>query len=81
MPDDAQIRKLVIARINGFMNKDIDTEKALSLLRGRSHAEICLICADAVKEAILSDKPLTQEMLEEAIIQRPTSLDKTVVND
>ena len=81
LPDDAQIRKLVIARINGFMNKDIDTEKALSLLRGRSHAEICLICADAVKEAILSDKPLTQEMLEEAIIQRPTSLDKTVVND
>ena len=80
LPDDIQIRKLVVARINGFMNKDIDTERTLSLLRGRSHAEICLICADAVKEAILSDKPLTQEMLEEAITQRPTSLDKMTIN-
>lgn len=80
LPDDSQIRRLVVARINGFMNKSIDTEKALSLLRGRSHAEICLICADAVKEAILSDKPLTQEMLEEAIKQRPSSIDNTLVN-
>jgi SpoVK/Ycf46/Vps4 family AAA+-type ATPase len=80
LPDDPQIRRLVVARINGFMNKSIDTEKALSLLRGRSHAEICLICADAVKEAILSDKPLTQEMLEEAIKQRPSSIDNTLVN-
>lgn len=74
LPDDAQIRRLEIARINGFMNNDIDTEKVLSLLRGRSHAEICLICADAVKEAILSDKPLTQKMLEDAIEQRAASL-------
>lgn len=76
LPDDIQIRKLVVAHINGFMNKDIDTEKTLSLLRRRSHAEICLICADALKEAILSDKPLTQEMLENAIKQRPLSLEK-----
>lgn len=76
LPDDIQIRKLVVAHINGFMNKDIDTEKTLSLLRCRSHAEICLICADALKEAILSDKPLTQEMLENAIKQRPLSLEK-----
>ena len=80
LPDDTQIRRLVIARINGFMNKNIDTERALSLLRGRSHAEICLICADAVKEAILTDKPLTQAMLEEAIKQRPTTQDNTVLN-
>lgn len=72
LPDDVQIRKLVKARINGFMNQSIDTEKVLSLLRGRSHAEICLICADAVKDAILEDKPLTQEMLESAISQRTT---------
>ena len=76
LPDDIQIRKLVVAHINGFMNKDIDTVKTLSLLRCRSHAEICLICADALKEAILSDKPLTQEMLENAIKQRPLSLEK-----
>lgn len=80
LPDDTQIRRLVIARINGFMNKNIDTERALSLLCGRSHAEICLICADAVKEAILTDKPLTQAMLEEAIKQRPTTQDNTVLN-
>lgn len=80
LPDDTQIRKLVLARINGFMNHSIDTEKTLSLLRGRSHAEICLICADAVKESILSNKPLTQQMLEEAIAQRPSTLDNTVIN-
>lgn len=72
LPDDVQIRKLVKARINGFMNLSIDTDKVLSLLRGRSHAEICLICADAVKDAILEDKPLTQKMLESAIMQRPS---------
>lgn len=72
LPDEVQIRKLVTARINGFMNQNIDTEKVLALLRGRSHAEICLICADAVKDAILEDKPLTQKMLENAISQRTT---------
>lgn len=72
LPDDVQIRKLVKARINGFMNQNIDTEKVLSLLRGRSHAEICLICADAVKDALLENKPLTQKMLENAILQRTT---------
>lgn len=78
LPDDAQIRRLLFARINGFMNKDIDTNKVLSILRGRSHAEICLICADAVKDAILSDTPLTQEMLEQAISQRSSSLDVAI---
>lgn len=72
LPDEVQIRKLVTVRINGFMNQNIDTEKVLALLRGRSHAEICLICADAVKDAILEDKPLTQKMLENAISQRTT---------
>ena len=75
LPDDAQIRRLLKARINGFMNQSIDTDKVLSLLRGRSHAEICLICADAVKDAILEDKPLTQKMLESAISQRSSSDD------
>ncbi len=75
LPDDAQIRRLLKARINGFMNQSIDTDKVLSLLRGRSHAEICLICADAVKDAILEDKPLTQKMLERAISQRSSSDD------
>lgn len=78
LPDDAQIRRLMKARINGFMNKSIDTEKTLSFLRGRSHAEICLICADAMKDAILSDSPLTQTMLENAIAQRSSSLDRVV---
>lgn len=52
------------------MSNDVDIYSLWDSFVGMSHAEIKIVCADAMKESILSDKVITNEMLIGLIKQR-----------
>ena len=47
-------------------------------LDGYSQAVVCAVCADAIKTSILTNKPLTKVMIEEALRQRVDGFDVKV---
>ena len=44
--------------------------KLIPLLHGFSHADICSVCMDALKESILTNLPLTPAMVKKMINNR-----------
>lgn len=52
------------------MTKEVDIYTLCDKFIGMSHAEIKIICADAMKESILNDKLITNEMVLELINMR-----------
>lgn len=52
------------------MSNDVDLYSLCDHFFGMSHAEIKIVCADAMKESILNDKTITNEMVIEMINQR-----------
>lgn len=52
------------------MSNNVDIYSLCDSFLGMSHAEIKIVCADALKESILNDKAITNEMVIELINQR-----------
>lgn len=52
------------------MNNNVDVYSLCKSFSGMSHAEIKIVCADALKESILNDRSITNEMVIELINQR-----------
>lgn len=57
-------RKLVDFVLEG------DVSLLLPDMNDLSHAEICMICTDAIKESLLNDKPLTVSLIKEILSMR-----------
>lgn len=52
------------------MSNDVNIYSLCDSFSGMSHAEIKIVCADALKENILNDKAITNDMVKELIDQR-----------
>lgn len=55
------------------MSNAVDIYSLCDHFKGMSHAEIKRVCADAMKESILNDKNIDNELVTELIIQRKMS--------
>ena len=53
LPDDYQIRRLFEYKLDGYVDKDVCDNKVIEVSRGLSHAELSLVCDDAIKDSIL----------------------------
>lgn len=53
LPDDDQIRKLYDLKLDGYADNSICNAKVMEESRGLSHAEISLVCDEAIKESII----------------------------
>lgn len=70
-PDAADIRRLLLMKLQNFPQKDINPSVAAKKLRGLSHADIEWVCLDAVKSAIIQDREaVTQDLLVQAIARQ-----------
>lgn len=70
LPDEQQITTILKTQLVPFANNGLEIDNLVPLFEGRSHAEITLVCADAIKESILSDQPVTNSIIEQVINQR-----------
>ena len=57
-----------------FTTPDLHIDKIAKALEGRSHAEITSVCADAIKESILSEQQLTDNIVIQAIEQKHSQI-------
>lgn len=71
LPDDEQIRRLILNRLGTFKRKDLDLDRLAKIASRLSHAEITKACDDALKEAILNDShEVSTELLERMLRER-----------
>ncbi|MCD8291940.1 MAG: ATP-binding protein [Prevotella sp.] len=69
LPSDEEKIKVIRMATAAFPVEG-DPRLLLPAMEGMSHAEICMICTDAIKEALLNDKLLTVSLLENTISKR-----------
>ena len=63
LPDEDQIRRLFEFKLSDYAEQDLCNQEVIEASRGISHAEISLVCDDAIKESILYGTPITQFMI------------------
>ena len=80
MPDKDARREMFKLHLNGRPCEDLDMERLAELTDGYIASDIAYIVNDAAMGAAFSDKPITQESLEETISSIHPSLSKEVVN-
>lgn len=59
LPDDDQIRRLFEYKLEGYVDNGICISEIVEASRGLSHAELSLVCDDAIKESILYESTIT----------------------
>lgn len=74
LPDQQQIEILLKTQLEPFTTPDLHIDKIAKALEGRSHAEITSVCADAIKESILSEQQLTDNIVIQAIEQKHSQI-------
>jgi transitional endoplasmic reticulum ATPase len=80
MPDKDARREMFKIHLNGRPCEDLDMEHLAELTDGYIASDIAYIVNDAAMGAAFSDKPITQQLLEETIGSIHPSLSKEVVN-
>lgn len=81
MPDKDARREMFIIHLDGRPCGDLDMEHLAELTDGYIASDIAYIVNDAAMGAAFSDKPITQQLLEETISSIHPSLSKEVVNN
>jgi SpoVK/Ycf46/Vps4 family AAA+-type ATPase len=69
LPSNQEIKQLLDIKLEDRINKSSKT-KLITLLQGLSHADICSVCMDALKESILTNQPMTFAMVKKMISNR-----------
>ena len=80
MPDKDARREMFRIHLDGRPCEDLDMEYLAELTDGYIASDIAYIVNDAAMGAAFSDKPITQQLLEETISSIHPSLSKEVVN-
>lgn len=80
MPDKDARREMFKIHLDGRPCEDLDMEYLAELTDGYIASDIAYIVNDAAMGAAFSDKPITQQLLEETISSIHPSLSKEVVN-
>ena len=81
MPDKDARREMFKIHLDGRPCGDLDMEHLAELTDGYIASDIAYIVNDAAMGAAFSDKPITQQLLEETISSIHPSLSKEVVNN
>ena len=76
LPNDNEIERLFIMRINSYYEQFDITNHLISAAAGLSHAEIIRVCDDAIKESILNGTNISEEGLLGLISERKTAYGK-----
>ena len=74
LPDEQEISILISHCLYGFDTSKFKIDSLFPLLKGMSHAEITTICMDAVKESLLNEVALSNQVMEMAIQQRNNTI-------
>ena len=69
LPDVNQIKTLLSNRLISFSN-GLDYDSLSECLIGHSHAEIIAVCEDAIKESLLNNEPLNEQLIKDAAGKR-----------
>jgi transitional endoplasmic reticulum ATPase len=80
MPDKDARREMFKIHLDGRPCEDLDMEHLAELTDGYIASDIAYIVNDAAMGAAFSDKPITQQLLEETISSIHPSLSKEVIN-
>lgn len=80
MPDKDARREMFKIHLNGRPCEDLDMEHLAELTDGYIASDIAYIVNDAAMGAAFSDKPITQQLLEETISSIHPSISKDVAN-
>lgn len=80
MPDKDARREMFKIHLDGRPCEDLDMEHPAELTDGYIASDIAYIVNDAAMGAAFSDKPITQQLLEETISSIHPSLSKEVIN-
>jgi transitional endoplasmic reticulum ATPase len=79
MPDQEARREMFKLHLNGRPCEDIDAERLAVLTDGFIASDIAYIVNDAAMGAAFSDKPISQQMLEDTISSVHPSISKEVI--
>lgn len=63
LPTTIEIKRLFEYKIKAFDKQFIVSKEVLKFAEGLSHAEIARVCDDAIKNSILNDESITNEMM------------------
>lgn len=63
LPDDDEICRLFEYKLGNYASSSVINEKVIKASRGLSHAELSLVCQDAMKNAILFSNTIDSMML------------------
>jgi SpoVK/Ycf46/Vps4 family AAA+-type ATPase len=69
-PSVHEIRTLLTMKLKNFPHADLDIKTAASRFRGMSHSDVERVCFDAIKAAILQDKPSVDQATFDKAFQR-----------
>ena len=69
LPTESQVAKLLTIHL-GDRIKPSGILPIAQLLKDCSHATVCAVCKDAIKESILTNKPVTKSMLQRLIAEK-----------
>lgn len=70
LPDDDQIRRLLEYKLDGYADNSICVPEVVEASRGLSHAELSLVCDDAIKESILYESTITSVTIIDLLTER-----------
>lgn len=74
LPSDEEKIEIVKRKLNGFVLKG-DVYSLLPSMEYMSHAEICMVCTDAIKEVLLYNEDLTVALIKRIISMRTKAYD------
>lgn len=75
LPADEEIIEILERKLNNFAS-NLNFHSLLPALRSMSHAEITIICTDAIKEALLNNKEIDINLIDSIVSQRYSAYKK-----
>jgi len=75
LPADEEIIEILERKLNNFAS-NLNFHSLLPALRSMSHAEITIICTDAIKEALLNNKEIDIHLIDSIVSQRYSAYKK-----
>nr|WP_321378379.1 ATP-binding protein [uncultured Bacteroides sp.] len=75
LPADEEIIEILQQKLNNF-SSNLNFYSLLPALRSMSHAEITIICTDAIKEALLNNKVIDINLIDSIVSQRYSAYKK-----
>lgn len=70
LPDVEQIVRIIKGRLEGYMFRDVYSDKVFEIAQGLSHSDISKACEEALKLSIMDDIKIDNKLLVEMLANR-----------